>query len=410
MIYLVNNDRITVIIPTYLAQETLSEAISSIRKAEVLSKIEVRIIVVDNHPESGDQTHAHEADVYMKLPTNPGFGAACNLGISKALENNDTDWVMLLNPDAQISETFLMQLESIFLQSTKGGSEDTLIPIMPLICFNQEIQSINLNKFFDVGVNGMTLSDPDESFSVFSSEGKFRNYVEPWKKLIISTDTVVLNPEKTIPSEIVFRLIIENHESPKNLIARIDDLLGPIDYLVQNAGSEIHSLFSAGDLNWNHLASCVEKQGNGPRRAWCGAGVVLPAGYIKLVGGFDESFFLYYEDTELSIRGLRIGIMPVLYPSIRVYHQHSLITGRMPKVRARAIWRSRQIFVTRSFGWGFSVFYCLGITLKYFLLLILKRTTFHHFTRNLLPEVYFSVLGSLESLIKRPTFRNLRLP
>jgi GT2 family glycosyltransferase len=406
----VKNDRLAVIIPTFLAHESLREAISSVRKAQALSKIEVRIIVVDNHPQSEDRVYSSDADIYMQLPSNPGFGAACNLGISKALTYMDTDWVMLLNPDAQISSTFLLDLESIFLQATKDGAEDTLTPIMPLICFKQKIQTVDFSKFFSVGVVGMNLHDPDESFSIYSKEGQIRNYSKPWKKLIISTDTVVVNPEKDTPLEIVFHLIEENHGSALNVIARIDDLLGPIDYLVQNAGSEIYSPFSAGDLNWNYLASFVEKQGCGPRRAWCGAGVILPTGYIKMVGGFDESFFLYYEDTELSMRGLRNGIMPVFNPALRVYHQHSMITGRVPKVRAKAIWRSRQIFVTRSFGWRFSLFYCFGTMLKYVLMLVSGRTTFRHFIRNLLPEIYFSALGSFVSLIRRPTFRNLKLP
>jgi hypothetical protein len=302
-----------------------------------------------------------------------------------------------------------LELESIFLQATKDGAEDTLTPIMPLICFNQKIQTIDIAKFFGVGVIGISLFDPDENFIVYSNEGQVRNYGKPWKKLILSTDTVVINPENATPLEIVFHLIEENCGSTPNVIARIDDLLGPIDYLVQNAGSEIYSPFSAGDLNWNYLASFVEKQGCVPRRAWCGAGVILPTGYLKITGGFDESFFLYYEDTELSIRGLRNGILPVLNPALRVYHQHSMITGRMPEMRAETIWRSRQIFVTRSFGWHFSLFYCLGIMLKYVLMLVSRRTTFRHFIRNLLPEIYFSVLGSFQSLIRRPTSRNLKL-
>lgn len=404
------NDRLAVIIPTYLAHESLREAISSVRKAQALSKIEVKIIVVDNHPQSEDRVHSSDADLYMQLPSNPGFGAACNLGISKALTYMDTDWVMLLNPDAQVSSTFLMELESVFLQVTKNGTEDILTPIMPLICFNQKIQTVDFSKFFSVGVVGMNLHDPDENFSIYSKEGQIRDYGKPWKKLITSTDTVVINPEKAAPLEVVFHLIEENHGFTPNVVVRMDDLLGAIDYLVQNAGSEIYSPFSAGDLNWNYLASFVEKQGCGPRRAWCGAGVILPTGYIKMAGGFDESFFLYYEDTELSMRGLRNGIMPVFYPALRVYHQHSMITGRMPKVRAKAIWRSRQIFVTRSFGWHFSLFYSFGTMLKYVLMLVSGRTTFRHFIRNLLPEIYFSVLGSFESVIRSPTFRNLKLP
>ena len=41
--------------------------------------------------------------------------------------------------------------------------------------------------------------------------------------------------------------------------------------------------------------------------AWCGGGVLLRPRYLADVGLFDERFFLYYEDTDLSWRGRSRG-------------------------------------------------------------------------------------------------------
>ena len=41
--------------------------------------------------------------------------------------------------------------------------------------------------------------------------------------------------------------------------------------------------------------------------AWCGGSVLLRPAYLADVGLFDERFFLYYEDTDLSWRALGAG-------------------------------------------------------------------------------------------------------
>jgi GT2 family glycosyltransferase len=279
-----------------------------------------------------------------------------------------------------------------------------------LICFAKSIQTIDLSKFFAKGVIGINIYDPENEFWIYSSGGKVRNFSESFKKHVLLNDTVTLNPEKTPSLHFVYSLVFDDAgESPKNT-ALLEELLSSTDHLVQNAGSEIHSPFSAGDLDWNLLASRFQNIAPAPRRAWCGAGVIFPVGYLKLLGGFDESFFLYYEDTEFSVRGLKKGIMPVLFPSLRIFHEHSMITNKFPRLRSQAIWRSRQMFITRTSGWRYSFLFCIGIFLKYIRMLLLRKTTLRHFLISLMPEVCYSILGSLEGLIKRPTYRNLRIP
>jgi GT2 family glycosyltransferase len=56
---------------------------------------------------------------------------------------------------------------------------------------------------------------------------------------------------------------------------------------------------------------------------WCGAAVLLRPAYLADVGLFDESFFLYYEDTDLSWRGQLRGWRYRFVPESRVRHRHS---------------------------------------------------------------------------------------
>jgi GT2 family glycosyltransferase len=61
--------------------------------------------------------------------------------------------------------------------------------------------------------------------------------------------------------------------------------------------------------------------------AWCGAAVLLRPTYLADVGLFDEHFFLYYEDTDLSWRGQLRGWRYRFIPASRVRHVHSATTG-----------------------------------------------------------------------------------
>ena len=57
--------------------------------------------------------------------------------------------------------------------------------------------------------------------------------------------------------------------------------------------------------------------------AWCGAAVLLRPTYLADAGLFDERFFLYYEDTDLSWRGQLRGWRYRYVPASRVRHRHS---------------------------------------------------------------------------------------
>jgi GT2 family glycosyltransferase len=57
--------------------------------------------------------------------------------------------------------------------------------------------------------------------------------------------------------------------------------------------------------------------------AWCGAAVLLRAGYLADVGLLDERLFLYYEDLELAWRGRERGWRYRYVPDSVVRHVHS---------------------------------------------------------------------------------------
>ena len=80
---------------------------------------------------------------------------------------------------------------------------------------------------------------------------------------------------------------------------------------------------------------------------WCGAAVLLRASHLEDVGLFEESFFLYYEDTDLAVRGRGRGWRFVVEPSSVVRHIHSASTVEGSAFAAHFIERNRLILVVR---------------------------------------------------------------
>ena len=57
--------------------------------------------------------------------------------------------------------------------------------------------------------------------------------------------------------------------------------------------------------------------------AWCGAGVLFRPAYLLDAGLFDERFFMYYEDTDLSWRGQTKGWRYRYVPDAILRHLHA---------------------------------------------------------------------------------------
>jgi len=80
---------------------------------------------------------------------------------------------------------------------------------------------------------------------------------------------------------------------------------------------------------------------------WCGAAVLLRAEHVADVGLFDETFFLYYEDTDLAVRGRGRGWRFVTEPKSVVRHVHSASTIEGSAIAEHYIERNRLLVVLR---------------------------------------------------------------
>lgn len=82
----------------------------------------------------------------------------------------------------------------------------------------------------------------------------------------------------------------------------------------------------------------------------CGCCFLIRADVARVTGGFDESFFAYVEDVELSVRLSRAGYHMVYEPSARVLHRVGMATEPTPfQIRQRD--RNRRRLVAKHYPW-----------------------------------------------------------
>lgn len=94
-----------------------------------------------------------------------------------------------------------------------------------------------------------------------------------------------------------------------------------------------------------------------------GTAMLLPARALRRVGGFDEAFFMYYEDMDLCLRLQAAGFQLYYVPQARLYHQVSASTTGAAPLRYGYKARSSIIFFrkhVRGWRWLVVIPYRLG--------------------------------------------------
>jgi len=82
--------------------------------------------------------------------------------------------------------------------------------------------------------------------------------------------------------------------------------------------------------------------------AWCGAAVLLSRDYLETVGLFEDRYFLYYEDFDLSWRGRAEGWRYLYVPASVVRHVHSASSVEGSRLFQHYDERNRLLTLTRN--------------------------------------------------------------
>jgi GT2 family glycosyltransferase len=86
--------------------------------------------------------------------------------------------------------------------------------------------------------------------------------------------------------------------------------------------------------------------------AWCGGAVLLSVRYLRDVGVFDDRYFMYYEDTDLSWRGRLAGWRYRYVPESVVRHEHAASSKEGSALFMHFVERNRFLTLARNAPWS----------------------------------------------------------
>ncbi len=276
---------------------------------------------------------------------NTGFAGGCNLGFSA---DGAFDLVALVNNDATVDPGWLQPLVDTLVADGRLGAAS------PKMLFAGRFQNVAIDvvdagpiggddrelgiRISGVRVDGVRSDDLlacDEGFHVPEAAAvEHGEEIALWSKsraaLRLAADDQAAHHMVSLrvssPEARAARLTSGTHEAEVAVGPEptwVDLVLDPAVFdVINNVGSALYPNGFGGDRGFLERDSGQYGQ-PADVFAWCGGAVLLRREYLDEVGLFDEDFFLYYEDTDLSWRGRLAGWDYRYVPESIVRHRHA---------------------------------------------------------------------------------------
>ncbi len=171
---------------------------------------------------------------------------------------------------------------------------------------------------------------------------------------------LVLNPDTVLPAGSLRACLDELWRDPSVglLTPRLVDRQGRLDRRCHRGFPTLWSsfcYFTTLDRMFRNKGSLRYTLGHIPDdqatdvEAVSGAFMLMPAAAMRRVGGFDEQFFMYAEDMDLSLRFIEAGYRVRYWPGVDVVHvgAGSNVAGQRPPAANSAYFRTMAPFVRK---------------------------------------------------------------
>ena len=327
----------------------------------------VEIVCIDNGARDGSAARVRHAfpDVdVIELDTNEGFGAN-----NHALGGLDgVRYVGLVNNDAFVEPGWLDPLVAALDADPGLGAACPRMVFEPRfapIAIEAPPAQIARGDRRQVGIRiGRVLVDGvDMSSSVrFGSSGwgrdadgdRISEWTHPRSVVFVPAPegrSALVTLEVDAPADATVTFdggagVVEQRVGTRRSLVEVPVASARVD-IVQNIGGVVFTDGYGADRGWQEvddgrLDAPVDVA------AWCGGGVLLRPEYLADVGLFEPRFFLYYEDTDLSWRGLSRGWRYRAVPAARMRHVHSATTGGASELSMVLTERNRLLMLVRN--------------------------------------------------------------
>lgn len=131
----------------------------------------------------------------------------------------------------------------------------------------------------------------------------------------------ILNNDATVELDTLDKLV---------QAAEADPLVGMVSPAIKEPGRPVYF----GKINWlqpelQHSTTPPTKAYLGPKDYLIGAGLLIKLELLEKIEGFDEIYFLYFEDADFSIRAQQAGYQLKVVPEAVIHHQVSSTTKHL---------------------------------------------------------------------------------
>ena len=329
------------------------------------------VVLVDNGSLDGvaDRVRADGRGVTVLEPlANLGFAGGSNLGIRA---DGNPDYIALLNPDAVADPNWLPPLVTA-LEADPG-----LGAVAPKMVFARPVVEVDIRvpgagrlgdedgrelgvRLIDASWGEAYPTVPELGFGAGWHLGE--EPMDGERMAVWSTGTASLTLSAD-PTSRRLRLTFRRSEPTECTVicdgsstvvqvgaeaTTVDiELDGAGQNVVQNAGSVIYAGGYGGDRGFREMDRGQYDVAE-EARAWCGGAVLLRPEYLREVGVFDDRFFLYYEDLDLSWRGRLRGWRYAYEPASLVRHHHAQSTGEWSPLFRYQVDRNRLLVVAKN--------------------------------------------------------------
>ncbi|HKE72610.1 MAG TPA: glycosyltransferase family 2 protein [Acidimicrobiales bacterium] len=338
------------------------------------------IVVVDNASTDGSEAPLEERPRVRLIRSRDNVGfPGNNLGLT---DLDGIDYVGLINNDAFVTRSYLAPLVAALEADRHLGAA------CPKILLAPRFRDLSLRsptwvpegdgRALGVRLSGVRVAGTDRSRHAVYAAGLFApergGAAEPefrWtgaEALIRVPVDAVVAPEAGDGGEAaasvdvrlaagrVVPVVLDGGAGPVSVEVGPEPrwftvaLAGPAYDVVNNAGSDLVNGSWGGDRGFLERD---EGQYDEARDvfAWCGAGVLFRRAYLEDVGLFDERFFMYYEDTDLSWRGRARGWRYHLVPDAVLRHVHAATSVEGSPLFHHYVERNRLVMLTKNAPW-----------------------------------------------------------
>lgn len=357
---MVTKPLVSVVIVNYNGVNFLKNCLTSLRGLDFSQK-KFEVLLVDNNSSDGSIRFVEKNFPNVRIvksEINLGFAGGCNLGV----KNSTGQYVVLLNTDTKVDKLWLKTLIRRIRSDRKIAAVNSKVLLYYPFFELSILSGINPMEGFSKSLNFIAVGvlienvilDNQELQLLLRYRSGFYEREEPgyWTR----GDARLLIPYDPFKEEVRVTLIVrsEKFANDTDLTIKIGERSLLEETMIPYETKRIHLIIKTSELKNNHLFAvqnagvAVFKNGYGRDRgavvrknhqfyeidnpyydkpqelhSFSGASVAIRKDLYEKLGGFDEKFFMYYEDVDLSLRLRRLGWKIYYEPTSVVYHIHS---------------------------------------------------------------------------------------